>query len=231
MLIFRLTFLCRYRGIYLLDCVLSKIADWTLAVEVKGVGGSDPNLQNKVVTPSSEEQYIWADSNYDGLQYVTVKGDSNLISSNIRKGKTIFGVTGDYYSSSGLTGYVIEHNFSSRVQSVTLDLTSGNSYVNNIWSVSFARTGYGYSNSDGDVTGAVFTLPPNENLIVYVQTGIKLGVGAIVAGGGGGWNAFAPLSQNRYLTITLPSFSSSSRTTPAYFTATKYIFNIVAYAW
>ena len=31
MLIFRLAFLCRYRGIYLLDCVLSKIAHLNVA--------------------------------------------------------------------------------------------------------------------------------------------------------------------------------------------------------
>lgn len=68
-------------------------------------------------------------------------------------------------------------------------------------------------------------------MLTYIQTRIKTGIGAIVGAGGRQWNAFTTLSQNRYLTIKPPSFISSSGTTTAYFTATKYVFNIVAYAW
>ena len=140
-------------------------------------------------------------------------------------------MTGNYYSPSGLTGYMVEHTFTYRVSTITLDITQGNSYINNIWSLSFIRVGTNFTNSDGDVTGAVFTLPSGETLIQYIQAGIKLGVGTIVARGGGNWKTFASLSQNRYLTITLPEFFSSSRSTSAYFTSTKYVFSIVAYAW
>lgn len=160
-----------------------------------------------------------------------MEGDSNLVNSNIRNAKTIFGVTGNYYSPSGLTGYEVDYTFTSRVSTITLDLTKGNSYINNIYSLSFARVGTNFTNSDGDVTGAIFVLPSGESMLTYVQAGIKIGTGAIVAGGGGSWSAFAPLSQNRYLTIKLPSFISSSRSTTAYFTATKYAFSIIGFAW
>ena len=66
-------------------------------------GGSAPNLQNKTITPSANQQIITADSGYDGLNSVTINGDTNLISSNILAGVNIFGVTGNinpaaYYS-------------------------------------------------------------------------------------------------------------------------------------
>ena len=66
-------------------------------------GGSAPVLQNKTITPSANQQVITADNGYDGLESVTINGDTNLISSNILAGVNIFGVTGNinpatYYS-------------------------------------------------------------------------------------------------------------------------------------
>lgn len=65
-------------------------------VEIFGVTGTyEPNLQsNKTVSPTTLSQIVTADSNYDGLQQVTVNGDANLVASNIVNGVTIFGVTG-----------------------------------------------------------------------------------------------------------------------------------------
>lgn len=53
-------------------------------------------LQNKSVIPGRSTQYITPDINsgYNGLWQVTVAGSSNLASYNIKKGVTIFGVTG-----------------------------------------------------------------------------------------------------------------------------------------
>lgn len=61
-----------------------------------GVNGNySPLLQSKTITPSATEQTIYASSSScDGFSSVTVKGDSNLISSNIKNGVSIFGVTG-----------------------------------------------------------------------------------------------------------------------------------------
>lgn len=66
-------------------------------------GGSAPILQNKTITPSANQQIITADNGYDGLESVTINGDTDLISSNILSGVNIFGVTGNinpaaYYS-------------------------------------------------------------------------------------------------------------------------------------
>ena len=66
-------------------------------------GESAPVLQNKTITPSANQQIITADNGYDGLESITINGDTNLISSNILAGVNIFGVTGNinpatYYS-------------------------------------------------------------------------------------------------------------------------------------
>ena len=52
--------------------------------------------QEKQVTPTMLSQEVVADAGYDALSKVTVNGDANLISSNIKDGTQIFGVTGNY---------------------------------------------------------------------------------------------------------------------------------------
>lgn len=52
-------------------------------------------LQEKTVTPTKEGLSVVSDEGYDGLFQVTVNGDSNLISENIKSGVSIFGVNGD----------------------------------------------------------------------------------------------------------------------------------------
>ena len=69
-------------------------------VSILGVQGNyspaAPSLQNKTVTPSASQQTVQADSGYDGLDTVTVEGDADLVSSNIKAGVNIFGVNGNY---------------------------------------------------------------------------------------------------------------------------------------
>ena len=57
---------------------------------------TQPTLQDKAVTPTASNQYVYPNDGYDGLSSVTVSGDSNLIASNIKEGVEIFGVTGTY---------------------------------------------------------------------------------------------------------------------------------------
>lgn len=53
-------------------------------------------LQEKTVTPETLPTVIGPDEGYDGLTQVTVNPDSQLIPTNIRSGKTIFGVEGSF---------------------------------------------------------------------------------------------------------------------------------------
>ena len=68
---------------------------------VQGTLDTTPNLQNKTVTPSTSQQTIQADNNYDGLDTVTVEAvtaaiDANIQQGNIKSGVQILGVTGNY---------------------------------------------------------------------------------------------------------------------------------------
>lgn len=65
---------------------------------------SKPKLQSKIATPSTSDLSVTPDADYDGLSQVTVNGDSNLVSSNIKSGVNIFGVDGSYSGSSGGSG-------------------------------------------------------------------------------------------------------------------------------
>lgn len=51
-------------------------------------------LQEKTVTPTAEGLSVVPDSGFDGLSKVTVNGDANLVSENIKEGVSIFGITG-----------------------------------------------------------------------------------------------------------------------------------------
>lgn len=64
-----------------------------------------PKLQVKTATPTKNNVAITPDTGYDGLSKVTVEGDSNLVSSNIKKNVSIFGVTGTLESGGGSSNF------------------------------------------------------------------------------------------------------------------------------
>ena len=65
-----------------------------MSIQVFGARSS-PQLQSKSVIPSTSTQYVTPSIGYDGLSQVTVSGSSNLVSSNIKNGVSIFGVSGN----------------------------------------------------------------------------------------------------------------------------------------
>lgn len=71
------------------------------------VSAITPRNQSKTVTPKASSQTVKPDSGYDGLSQVTVNGDSDLKAANIKKGTSIFGITGTLESG----GKVVEGQF------------------------------------------------------------------------------------------------------------------------
>ena len=61
-----------------------------------GGGGEAIKLRSETVTPSASPQTVLPGDGFDGLSFVTVYGDSDLVSENIKDGVTIFNVTGNY---------------------------------------------------------------------------------------------------------------------------------------
>lgn len=73
-------------------------------VNIFGVSGSYAGLakmQHGTAKPTGKEFVLQPDNGYTGFDYVTVKGDANLEAENIKKGTTIYGVTGTLESGGG----------------------------------------------------------------------------------------------------------------------------------
>ena len=77
-----------------------------------------PTLQSKTVTPRATEQTVTADNGFDGLELVTVNGDTNLVAENIAEGVSIFGVTGTHAGGGG-------GDIDALIEGTLTELTSG----------------------------------------------------------------------------------------------------------
>ena len=76
-------------------------ADAIAAIAAVAEAAITPKLQNKTITPTTEDQEVSPSSSYDGFKKVTVKGvtaaiDENIVAGNIKAGVTILGVEGTY---------------------------------------------------------------------------------------------------------------------------------------
>ena len=82
--------------------LLDDYADYVDAIQQ----GSAPSLQSKTVSPSTSQQMVQADQEYDGLDTVTIGAvtsaiDANITAGNIKKNVSILGVMGTYEGSGG----------------------------------------------------------------------------------------------------------------------------------
>ena len=100
-------------------------------VTIYGVLGTlmEPKHQTKEVTPGAQSVTVTPDEGYNGLSQVTVQGDSNLVSKNIRSGVSIFGVSGSATGSGGVTVeydmFVLDSMFAGDGKIMQLELIFG----------------------------------------------------------------------------------------------------------
>ena len=129
--------------------------------------GGTPTLQSKVVSPTTENQTVTADSGYDGLSDVTVNAvdssiDSNITAKNIKSGVNILGVTGTLEVAKG-----------EEEKTVDLSMASGNQVI---------------TPTSGKVINKVTITKPSTLLAENIKNGIDIGgvTGTYTGSGGSG---------------------------------------------
>lgn len=130
-------------------------------------GGGTPTLQSKVVSPTTENQKVTADSGYDGLSDVTVNAvdssiDSNITAENIKSGVSILGVTG-----------TLEGAKEEETKTLALSMASGNQVI---------------TPTSGKVMNEVTITKPSTLIPENIKNGIDIGgvTGTYTGSGGSG---------------------------------------------
>ena len=157
------------------------LSGYTAYVKGNTITGSIPSKGATTYTPGTSNQTIASGQYLSGAQ--TIKGDSNLVASNIAKGKSIFGISGTYTSDanavagnilSGKTAYV---NGSKITGSMPSRSANGNVAQDKAWLYSNrvyfgVETGYYPSANYGGMTGV------SERYITYESLAKIIGLTA-----------------------------------------------------
>ena len=157
------------------------LSGYTAYVKGNTITGSIPSKGATTYTPGTTNQTIASGSYLSGIQ--TIKGDSNLLATNIAMGKSIFGINGSYTSDanavagnilSGKTAYVngskITGTMPNRVSTANVTQDKAWSYNNRIY---FGiETGFYPSGGFGGMTGV------SERYITYESLAKTIGLTA-----------------------------------------------------
>ena len=157
------------------------LSGYTAYVKGNTITGSIPSKGATTYTPGTVNQTIASGQYLSGAQ--TIKGDANLVASNIAKGKSIFGISGTYTSDanavagnilSGKTAYV---NGSKITGSMPSRSANGNVAQDKAWLYSNrvyfgVETGYYPSANYGGMTGV------SERYITYESLAKIIGLTA-----------------------------------------------------
>lgn len=178
----------------------------------EAVTGTMPTKSSQTYTPGRYSQTIASGQYLTGSQ--TILGDTNLISSNIRSGVSIFGVSGSY-SGEGQAGYV----WSGRASGSLLNISTGS--VTSISQIVLTYAGLG-GTVNQDIIGMVWNFGSSSAQALIGSTGLRT---ITISQTATGTNALRYTFSGNSLTL-LPAPSSSL----AWATSSTYTVAVVGYA-
>lgn len=195
--------------------ITASVSQQTAGYMAGGTTSATKQLTTKAaatITPGTTDQTIAAGTYLTGAQ--TIKGDSNLLATNIKSGASIFGVAGTYggaepvledvsvygTTTAGLVTATVKQTVKS-VYSITMRvfLYSGSSYINKIFVLGgdggFQVYEYGISSSTGESCIEKIMQLSGENLISISDKNITIGEQSLY------WQAYVPVGS--YISCTI----------------------------
>lgn len=136
---------------------------------------SGATLQAKTnIVPTTSSQTITPDSGYDGLSSVQIVGDADLVASNIKKDVTIFGVTGTYEGSGGMSIVTTQDSHGGDIITITGNAVPTSSY-SLITSQEYSISNFTSTSATSHATLNLGSSYYTSNKIIYVKVRDKAG--------------------------------------------------------
>ena len=141
----------------------------TAYVNGQKITGSIASQSAQTITPGTTDKTISSGKYLSGTQ--TIKGDSNLLASNIKSGVSIFGVAGTYEGSGDASGGIQTQHITSTNDTITI---SGTGTVK-VWgygykSAQYAGTTYAFV-GDGYYSGSYYGQPSKTSATFSISDG------------------------------------------------------------